>query len=322
MDSQRCAHCKRVFVPDYAGKKFCGRECWRAFNPRTYHDKTCPTCGERFKTKDSRQRFCNRKCLHAHQSKLFANRVTLTCKECGKTYDQKPALRESSLFCSLQCKHKNRTTEGIVSVECAVCTTLFTRLKSDIGDFCSYECSGFAKRNRIEKRCAICERLFQTIPSHADLEKCCSRECGRLWSRRFQTEVTCTECGQKYMAAPSAVKKGTAFCSKACQHRHNGPTSIEKMVYDALVSLGIEFIPEFHVGRYWIDAYLPSLFIALEVDGDYWHSLPAQIARDNRKDAFLKTHGLHVVRITQSELLSCNSTTSLVQHKLNLIEPG
>lgn len=40
----------------------------------------------------------------------------------------------------------------------------------------------------------------------------------------------------------------------------------------------------------------------IEVDGDYWHSLPNVKERDSRKDKYLKSKGINVVHIKECEL--------------------
>jgi len=63
---------------------------------------------------------------------------------------------------------------------------------------------------------------------------------------------------------------------------------------------GVDVVPEFRLGRWSIDAAVPSKKIAVELDGEYWHSLPAMVDRDRRKDAWLKERGWTVIRIVMS----------------------
>lgn len=49
-----------------------------------------------------------------------------------------------------------------------------------------------------------------------------------------------------------------------------------------------------------LDIFMPKLNVAIEYDGDYWHSLPDMIIRDNIKDALCKTNGIKLIRISES----------------------
>ena len=82
-----------------------------------------------------------------------------------------------------------------------------------------------------------------------------------------------------------------------------GPTSIEKKVYDELKARGLLFERQKLInGKFIVDAYIPSLNLIIEADGDYWHSLPKQIKRDKSKDAYLKKCGFNLLRMTGTEI--------------------
>jgi very-short-patch-repair endonuclease len=55
--------------------------------------------------------------------------------------------------------------------------------------------------------------------------------------------------------------------------------------------------PEFRIGRWSIDLAAPLRMLAIELDGEYWHSLPRMVERDTRKDADLTSRGWTVKRI-------------------------
>lgn len=47
--------------------------------------------------------------------------------------------------------------------------------------YCSYDCSGLAKKNRVENECEICEKNFETVESRA--RRFCSEECRRKYNK-------------------------------------------------------------------------------------------------------------------------------------------
>ncbi len=61
-------------------------------------------------------------------------------------------------------------------------------------------------------------------------------------------------------------------------------TSIELKVRSQLEVLGIEYKTQVPIlgGRYFLDIVLPQQNIAIECNGDYWHSLPDRKERDTR----------------------------------------
>ena len=71
-------------------------------------------------------------------------------------------------------------------------------------------------------------------------------------------------------------------------------------MYDHLTAAGIEFIPEYPVGRYHIDIFIPSSKLAIECDGDFWHR--GRQAKDARKTAKLQEAGFTVIRFTGKEI--------------------
>jgi len=95
--------------------------------------------------------------------------------------------------------------------------------------------------------------------------------------------------------------------SKAIERLRNGfptkNTSIELMVADALTILNIEYEPQYRIGRFTVDFFVPALSLVIEVQGDYWHANPklydgkplnkSQLRtreRDKRKRAYFAVH--------------------------------
>lgn len=67
-----------------------------------------------------------------------------------------------------------------------------------------------------------------------------------------------------------------------------------------------ETLPDFekqrNIGDYVVDAYISERRMAIEVDGEYWHSLPNNIERDKRKDAALASYGITVIRLPERKV--------------------
>lgn len=81
------------------------------------------------------------------------------------------------------------------------------------------------------------------------------------------------------------------------------PTSIEKKVYKELKVRGLLFETQKLInGKFLVDAYIPSLNLIIEADGEYWHSLPKTINRDKSKNAYLKACGYNLLRLSETEI--------------------
>lgn len=71
----------------------------------------------------------------------------------------------------------------------------------------------------------------------------------------------------------------------------------EHRAYRALARLGIEFIPQYAIGRYRADAFLPKHKVVIEFDGDD-HMGTAHRISDEARDLTLAKYGYYTLRIT------------------------
>lgn len=77
------------------------------------------------------------------------------------------------------------------------------------------------------------------------------------------------------------------------------PTLIEKILYLELQKRDISFEPQYIIGRYRVDAAILEPKIIIEVDGDYWHSLPMAKENDAIRDKELREQGWLVFRFSE-----------------------
>ncbi|HVM99590.1 MAG TPA: endonuclease domain-containing protein [Caulobacteraceae bacterium] len=66
---------------------------------------------------------------------------------------------------------------------------------------------------------------------------------------------------------------------------------------------GLKFRRQHPVGRYVLDFYCPAAKLVIEIDGE-GHGVGDQPDRDERRDAWLKSQGLHVMRIPASDVMA------------------
>lgn len=79
----------------------------------------------------------------------------------------------------------------------------------------------------------------------------------------------------------------------------NRMTSIERPIADTLNQLGIGFIHNYRIGRYFAD-FLILENVVFECDGEYWHR---DSEKDRRKDQYLYDKGFYVFRFNGKRIL-------------------
>lgn len=243
-------------------------------------------------------------------------RVTLKCQHCGKAFVVQEYRVETAKYCSTHCRAVSNTGANHekrrrgVDKTCENCGEVYYVLpcRAARSKFCSRSCaSSFInsgnrthlwKGGKVTKKCARCGSEFSVNPN--DKRRVyCSTACHDL-ARIVRVERTCLYCGKKYIARPR-MRFAHTFCSRDCSRKYH-PTTIEVMIRDVVAKLGVEYVPEQRIGRFYIDVYIPSARVAIECDGDYWHSTERVIARDAIKDAYLAEHGITVVRLAEHDI--------------------
>jgi very-short-patch-repair endonuclease len=192
---------------------------------------------------------------------------------------------------------------------CPQCGKQFYRQPSHEDRFCSWECYRHwpdhprsyrhTARTSDEKTCPICGKRFCSS-QYMSNDIYCSRAC---YSKRPRTGTykPCRHCGTPFYVIPAHVSK-THYCSRRCRLSHKGPSSIERLLQEELDRRNLPYESQYKIGRWSIDIAFPSQWLAIEADGDYWHSLPENQERDRRKDKVLRAHGWQVLRFTETEI--------------------
>lgn len=179
-------------------------------------------------------------------------------------------------FCEKQFKGRNRKNR-----------------KTGQSRFCSVNC--YWKNMTIMLNCKTCGIEFKRTSN--GVLKYCSFKCQTIgdWGEKIRT----MNIGKKH--TKETIEKRMKSIVKRFAKKQ--PTSIEKIVYDYLLLKGILFEKQKLVGsRYVVDAYIPSLNLVIEADGEYWHSRQDNIERDKRKNKYLKEKGYTVIRLSEKEI--------------------
>lgn len=290
---------------------------------------TCAQCGKDFSTPKSKAdkgaKYCGAECFE----RACQKRVECICEVCNKKFELRPGdINEGhGKFCGWQCYNKFRTKR--FSQSCQECGKTFETLpaKQDIGKgkYCSKECAnraiGRERRRLLESFiCENCGKSFEAKQTPAQAARgarqYCSQECFAK-ARRNRIEKSCEQCGKKIYLTPAAIALGQGrFCSKNCQIRYRGETSIEHLIRKELERRNEPFESQVQFKRYFADFVLPLRRAVIECDGKNWHSKLGVFARDQRKDEYLKSLGYRVFRFSDQEIR--NSPTECLNQVLAL----
>lgn len=202
------------------------------------------------------------------------DKITKQCPRCGKFFTV-PARFSKQIYCSHSCgsfgkpKSKGfRSTTDVTTVTCQMCG------------------KQFVVRTKYTKR-------FRA--------KFCSKSCHNKSMQRRIT-LTCQACGKEFEVRAKFRKR--KYCSRTCRTVGLGrtKTKIEIAMEASLKDAGINAVPQFPIFRYSLDFAIPESKIAIECDGDYWHSLPECKRRDKSKDSYLANRGWLVLRFSESQI--------------------
>jgi very-short-patch-repair endonuclease len=287
-------------------------------------EKVCPTCQETFQYDASLygrgRKFCSRICANRANYNGIEARQCPQCKrtfQCGKT--------KTKTYCSPQCAYKGSRAKQkkVYPIKtCVACGKEFEHKRHDIGGkYCSRDCSDKADKSaprrlpRIKKICIYCGKEFERAPYHET--DCCSRLCSNRHTALTQVgenhplhkpkiEMKCEVCGKICYVKPSIVSRFRS-CSRRCnayltQISAPRTSSLETKVLEALRLRGFNPVHQYPMPPYTIDVALPDAMIAIECDGDYWHSSERQKTKDKARDTFLTRRGWQVIRLKEYEI--------------------
>lgn len=84
----------------------------------------------------------------------------------------------------------------------------------------------------------------------------------------------------------------------------NAITSLEQTFMSWAQQNRIDFVYQFQIRKNWhrYDFLIKNTSIIVEMDGDFWHSLPEHVERDKKFDNTAVRHGYSVVRIRESDV--------------------
>ena len=251
----------------------------------------------------------------SHKKK--STRIEVPCDWCGemllRTQDKINKVKNS--YCDKECfdSAQRQTKVQIPCGACGVVMTLspFRQWQSAI-QYCSNACVAMGNRSRrAPKFCKHCGVEFEGTKGAKLCEVCHDHQFelrppqpkgidNPQWKPRIT--LTCETCEESFEVKQS--RRDTArFCSKSCRMIAQvmpRVSSIELVVAAHLDDQGIAYDQQVRIKRFIADFVTGNTVI--EVDGDYWHTLPGIPEKDARKDLTYRELGYNVIRIWEHEI--------------------
>lgn len=261
---------------------------------------------------------------------------------------------EARITCSHRCsgrlswsrpeRHVSKPRAAILPRLCAICGKEFKPSHQE-GQCCSQACASqlTVKTRRsmnpewgeiVELTCSHCAKPFTAYSSmlvgaNGSPKQYCSKECASLGRRSPERITACARCGKEIRTRNSVDR---TYCSHSCGSKarlgfiRSETNKFEASVVEALRSLGHEIAPQYRIGRFTVDVLIPSLSIALECHGDYFHCNPAiypngpidqiqrrNIDRDARRIPVIEEKGFRVVVVWQADVMAHGAIESLAR---------
>jgi len=262
---------------------------------------SCIYCGKPLVTGD---KFCSREC----KSKSQVVQITLKCIGCNKKFKLSPCYRRKTNYCSIKCYWDSTRLKKIR--RCKVCNKEFVAKNNLIvkgyGIFCSRECQHKTYPKKVKKICPQCGKVFLIPPSWNLVRTFCSKKC-QDDSMRDYVIMICRNCHKKFDLPRWDLNRGRGtYCSRRCFVSYGGSSLLELKMEKALMLVKIKFEREVKFRRFHVDFLLEKYKTVIECDGEYWHLIPKNAERDQKKDILLQSLGYKVLRFTGNDLSKLN----------------
>lgn len=164
------------------------------------------------------------------------------------------------------------------------------------------------KKGKVVAKCEDCSNKFEinlsSVLQQARRHKACDRS----------SIYKCFHCGIQRQDAveASVVARSKQLASGFC-------SNLEMIMMDYLRNHNVEYVYQQKLGIYVWDFFLPKYDTVLDVDGEYWHSLPKNEARGRSKFTYTKKHFSHFkpLRIEEKYFLNPSAINKFLSFNLD-----
>ncbi|WP_342577221.1 DUF559 domain-containing protein [Psychrobacillus sp. FSL K6-2843] len=243
--------------------------------------------------------------------------ITKPCEVCGLLVTRSPAhMKKDKIYCSKSCFY-SRNRGGLPdSKACLWCDNIFKRTTRESWteferkQYCSYECY-WQDSNNHHRPGASNVFKHKWANDKVFIGKMSKRVYGVKHSKGVSDGLKGRKFTEKEIEKIRETTKRTwtdqeirtkRIQEMARSFRGCRKTSIEIIVEEILVKLNVEFDIQKHISGFVADFFIQSAGAVIEADGNYWHSRPEVIERDNRKNKAILSDGYKLLRLTETEI--------------------
>lgn len=341
-----CPHCGKEFEDyerKKNNKVYCSRECYvehKGIGVKKYG--ICKVCGEKFELVHGKGTMvCSSECLGKLRSTLLSQpKQVKICKNCGKTYelDYTTSSRE---YCCRECyweyrrlhkegfaySNEKRTENAHEKRTCEMCGREFVVYKKYPKRFCSNECRvKYANTNECKQKriSTMLERYGKASVGNgvsaerlaeyehlrkAKYEDLCNRSNVEIidYIDKHILHVRCQKCGKDFITNNLSYLPYEKIYCKYCSEEYKSYKPSVK-IYQILEENGVNFVKNDRttISPYELDIFIPSLKLAFEINGNFWHS---ELCGKDKNYHLNKTkmcyeQGIKLVHIYEDEIVN------------------
>lgn len=257
------------------------------------YSKECVECGKSFVSHSHRAMYCSLLCAgRAGEKKRKPNAV---CPVCGKKFYTS---RGNNLCCSQDCKMRRLHSDGKWTYYKAIEESMgIASLQQWIDNAHNIDMLPVSEiaaklnttRITITRWCKAWGIRTRTVSEDN------ARRYGMMSDDDKKAQTKKANCTIREMFKDESWK--SEQIEKVLSAQSYRETKPEKSVQIFLDDIGISYSKQYKIKYYFYDIAIESKKILIEVDGEYWHSLPKQKIRDAIKDREARAHGWRLLRI-------------------------
>jgi very-short-patch-repair endonuclease len=220
---------------------------------------------------------------------------------------------------------------------CAACGQSVTGRARPAQRYCSHACYTAspkpARRTGHDANCEQCGKAIYVKKRQSEKHRAffCGIDCSNMWQGRNKDTFTCKVCGKTFRWSASR-RRGykVTYCSIPCRDADPDrkamlvamtaaqakmkPNKLERAGYAMLDALNIEYEQQHPIGgKFCVDAFVPSVGLVIQFDGDYWHGNPDvfpepdarqrhRMKLDISQDAYMAACGYRVLRLWETHI--------------------
>lgn len=306
----KCEICGNEFQYVHGkGTKTCSKECTSRLKsilfsiPKNELPSTiCLCCGKEIKYEKYKSlhenlipKFCNNKCyfeyLKTHSKEVFNHSKQIDesheyrkCEICGNEfYTYKKSKKR---FCSNECRVKYQMTNEFKEKKNS--TMMEKYGAKSVGGDKNLSLRYFKERN--EKYTQLCEK--------SDLELL-------EYVSKYVLKVKCKKCGNEFITNNLSYIQYDHIPCKHCSNEYKDYKPALK-IYQLLNENNIEYIKNDRnlIHPYELDVYIPNFNLALEINGNFWHSELCGKDKEYhiRKTKMCNEKGVKLIHIFEDEI--------------------